>query len=303
MIKKPLRSPVNQRKLTVPELNRLAKKLLRQADEHKGNAGKVLLIGGDAGKAGAIILAGLGALYSGAGWTHIAMLDSASAHLIDSYPELMLVDAMRFSPKQILGNINPDVIAIGPGLGFSKTAKNYLRQALSSSQILILDADALQLLANNTGLMSALKARSFPAIITPHAGEAAALLQTDAASIQANRPHALLDLIKLTNAIVVLKGQHTLIGSPTQKMLVCPYGNPGMATAGMGDVLTGCVAALTAQGIQHDLNAWGATILAVYLHALAGDSLAKKGIGPIGMTASELSQEIRTVLNKVISQK
>jgi NAD(P)H-hydrate repair Nnr-like enzyme with NAD(P)H-hydrate dehydratase domain len=88
-----------------------------------------------------------------------------------------------------------------------------------------------------------------------------------------------------------------------QKTLVCPCGNPGMATAGMGDVLTGCVAALTAQGIQHNLDAWSATILAVYLHALAGDSLAKKGIGPIGMTASELSQEIRTVLNTVISQK
>lgn len=196
MIKKPLPSPGNQRKLTVPELNRLAKKLVRQADEHKGNAGKVLLIGGDAGKAGAIILAGLAALYSGAGWTHIAMLDSASAHLINSYPELMLIDAMRFSPKQIQRNINPDVIAIGPGLGFSKAAKNYLRQVLSSEHILILDADALHLLANNAVLMNALNARSFPAIITPHAGEAASLLQTDAASIQANRPHALLDLIR-----------------------------------------------------------------------------------------------------------
>ena len=150
MIKKRLPNAVNQRKLTVPELNRLAKKLVRQAAEHKGNAGKVLLIGGEAGKAGAIVLAGLGALYSGAGWTHLAMLDSASAHLLDSYPELMVTDTMRFSPKQILGNINPDVIAIGPGLGFSKTAKNYLRQALSSNQILILDADALQILANNT---------------------------------------------------------------------------------------------------------------------------------------------------------
>ena len=300
MIKKPLPRPVNQRKLTVPELNRLAKKLVRQADEHKGNAGKALLIGGETGKAGAIVLAGLGALYSGAGWTHLAMLDSASAHLIDSYPELMVADTMRFSPKQILGNINPDVIAIGPGLGFSKTAKNYLRQALSSNQILILDADALQLLANNTGLMNALKARSFPTIITPHAGEAAVLLQTDALSIQANRPQALLDLIKRTNAIVVLKGQHTLIGSPTQKTLVCPYGNPGMATGGMGDVLTGSIAALAAQGIRHQLSLWDTTGIAVQLHAVAADSLVNQGIGPIGLTPSETISEMRSLLNKLL---
>ena len=303
MIKNILPRPVNLRQLSVPELNRLAKKLVRQTDEHKGNAGKVLLIGGEAGKAGAIVLAGLGALYSGAGWTHIAMLDSDSAHLINSHPELMLVDAMRFSPEKILGDMNPNVIAIGPGLGFSKAAKNYLREALNCKKILILDADALHLLANNTVLMKALKTRLFPTIITPHAGEAAALLQTNSVSIQAHRPHALLDLIKLTNAIVVLKGQHTLIGSPSQKIVLCPFGNSGMATAGMGDVLTGCIAAIAAQGIQHHLEARDASILAVHLHALAGDYLVNKGIGPIGMAASELSQEIRTVLNKLINQK
>jgi len=103
--------------------------------------------------------------------------------------------------------------------------------------------------------------------------------------------------VALTKSVVVLKGQHTLLASPQHPVQQCLQGNPGLAVAGMGDVLTGCIAALAGQGVRHGLNLWQAAALGVQMHAIAGDYLLAKGIGPIGMTPSELAQEIRNVLN------
>jgi hydroxyethylthiazole kinase-like uncharacterized protein yjeF len=168
----------------------------------------------------------------------------------------------------------------------------------------VIDADALSLIADTPEYLDLLKQRNqtFPGktVITPHPGEAAHLLNTAADTIQANRLSALSQLIALTNSIVVLKGQHTLIASPAHSAVQCAQGNPGMAVGGMGDVLTGSIAAIAAQGIRHNLNLWEASCVGVQLHASAADSLVDKQIGPIGLTPSEVILEMRSLLNKLL---
>ena len=137
-------------------------------------------------------------------------------------------------------------------------------------------------------------------VLTPHPGEAAELLGTSTNDVQADRINALQSLITLTQSIVVLKGQHTLIGSPQSSTLECQEGNPGLATGGMGDVLTGSITAIAAQGIFHQLNLWESTGIAVQLHAAAADHLVARGIGPIGLTPSETILEMRSLLNKLL---
>jgi hydroxyethylthiazole kinase-like uncharacterized protein yjeF len=274
----------------------LIQKLQRQPNAHKGDAGKVLLIGGAPSMAGGLVLAGLGAMYSGAGWTQLMMLDTNSAHLVPSHPELMVHKAQDWEPQQALEHIRPDVVAIGPGLGLSAQAQMWLQAALQWSGPLVIDADALNMLALHPPLIQQLAKRA-DACITPHPGEAARLLNCTGSALQNDRLSGLSSLVALTQSVVVLKGQHTLLASPQHHAQQCLQGNAGLAVAGMGDVLTGCIAALAAQGVRHGLNLWEAAILGVQLHASAGDQLLAKGVGPVGMTPSELALEIRTVLN------
>jgi len=282
----------------------LAKRLKRGASEHKGNAGKVLLIGGAPGMAGALLLAGNACLHLGAGWTILEMLDPASAKACPESPELMI----RLANTQI-GDVliltRPDVIAIGPGLGKSELASKCLEAALHYQDVpLIIDADALNLIAESKDLLLALQNRNqqFPGqvVLTPHPGEAAKLLGITTENVQSNRLGTSEKLMTLTRSIVVLKGQHTLIASPKSPTLQCQEGNPGMGTGGMGDVLTGSIAAIAAQGVRHKLNLWESTGIAVQLHAAAADSLVSKGIGPIGLTPSETILEMRSLLNKLL---
>lgn len=282
----------------------LISRLKRAPSEHKGNAGKVLLVGGAPGMAGALLLAGSAALHLGAGWTMLEMLDPTAAHAIPEQAELMIRLA-SFNAQEQLETTAPDVIAIGPGLGFSVLAKDWLIASLRYPKVpLVIDADALNLIADNPELLDLLKQRNqaFPGmtVLTPHPGEAAHLLNTSAAAIQANRTEALADLNKLTNSIVVLKGQHTLIASPVHPAEQCAQGNPGMAVGGMGDVLTGTIAAIAAQGLHHNLNLWESTCIGVQLHASAADSLVAKQIGPIGLTPTEVILEMRSLLNKLL---
>ena len=282
----------------------LISRLKRAPSEHKGNAGKVLLVGGAPGMAGALLLAGSAALHLGAGWTMLEMLDPTAAHAMPEQAELMIRLA-SFNAQEQLETTAPDVIAIGPGLGFSVLAKDWLIASLRYPKVpLVIDADALNLIADNPELLDLLKQRNqaFPGmtVLTPHPGEAAHLLNTSAAAIQANRTEALADLNKLTNSIVVLKGQHTLIASPLHPAEQCAQGNPGMAVGGMGDVLTGTIAAIAAQGLQHNLNLWESTCIGVQLHASAADSLVAKQIGPIGLTPTEVILEMRSLLNKLL---
>ena len=282
----------------------LVKLLKRQPAEHKGNAGKVVLIGGAPGMAGALILAGNACLHLGAGWTILEILDPASAHADIHCPELMIRLATNDIQKT-LTTTRPDVIAIGPGLGKSKLAEQCLRTALLYPNIpLVIDADALNLISDSNELLKFLQDRNkeYPGLstLTPHPGEAAKLLDTTTEDVQADRIGAIQKLVKLTQSIVVLKGQHTLIASPQYDPVECLAGNPGMGTGGMGDVLTGSIAAIAGQGLRHQLNLWQATGIAVELHASAADSLVKKGIGPIGLTPSETILEMRALLNKLL---
>lgn len=283
---------------------KLAQRLKRAPAEHKGDAGKVILVGGAPGMAGALLLAGNACLYLGAGWTILEMLDPTSAHVCMDHPELMIRLAdpkINFSAQQN----KADVIAIGPGLGVSELAKHWLHNILSSTHApIVIDADAINLIASNQDLLQALQKRNqeYPeqTVLTPHPGEAANLLHSSAVDVQANRVDALAQLVELTQSIVVLKGQNTLIASPNHQPLQCAEGNAGMGTGGMGDVLTGSIAAIAAQGLRHQLNLWEASGLAVELHARAADSLVSKGVGPIGLTPSEVILEMRSLLNRLL---
>jgi hydroxyethylthiazole kinase-like uncharacterized protein yjeF len=282
----------------------LASRLKRGPAEHKGDAGKAVLIGGSSGMAGALLLAGNACMHLGAGWTILEMLDPSSAHACMDHPELMIrlanAEAMNGLP-----NINPNVIAIGPGLGISALALSALEKTLNIPSIpLVIDADALNLIASSKAVLKTLRDRNqqFPSqtVLTPHPGEAAQLLQCSSVDIQSDRLGSIEKLVELTGSIVVLKGQNTLLASPLNPILLCEQGNPGMGTGGMGDILTGSIAAIAAQGVKHDLNLWEAAEIAVQLHALAADSLVSKGVGPIGLTPSETILEMRSLLNKLL---
>lgn len=282
--------------MTTQTLNtfHLISRLQRQAHEHKGHAGKVLMIGGAPGMAGAILLAGRAALHAGSGWVILDFVDERAISVLSDQPELMLRVAQIGDAAQI----NPDVIAIGPGLGQGDLAKQLLSEVLQSSALLVIDADALNLIATNPYLLSQLKARSsLSTVLTPHPGEAANLLKETTEQIQSNRELAIQKLVDLTGSIVVLKGHHTLVHAPQQSMQVCLRGNPGMGVGGMGDVLTGITAAILAQGIRHGLNAYEAACLAVELHSGAADNLLNQGVGPIGLTPSEVLFEVRNLIN------
>lgn len=278
--------------------------LKRAPNEHKGSAGKVMLVGGASGMAGALILAGNACLHLGAGWTILEMLDPTSAHANLDHPELMIRLADQ-NAQAVLNNEKLDVIAIGPGLGRSDLANTWLEATLATQKIsLVIDADALNLIASSAYLLNQLQKRNqnFPerTVITPHPGEAAKLLNCTSEEVQSNRLVAIEKLVSLTQSIVVLKGQHTLIASPQHRAVECQEGNPGMGTGGMGDALTGSIAAIAAQGIRHQVDLWEATGIAVQLHAMAADSLVSKGTGPIGLTPSETILEMRSLLNRSI---
>ena len=260
--------------------------------------------------AGALLLSGKSALHSGAGYSILCMLDSHSAHALARQPELMIesaqVNNLADEPIAHLQRLQPNVIAIGPGLGSSLLAKAWLGAVIRDYAVvpslgaIVLDADALNLIAADNALGAALQNCSLTCILTPHPGEAARLLHSSSAEIQADRMGSLSALVTWSKQIVILKGQHTLLGSPIQATHICNRGNPGLAVGGTGDVLTGLIAALVAQGIKKGLSPWEAACLGVEVHALAADQLRAKLGGPIGITPSELILEIRQVLNDLL---
>ena len=288
----------------------LAKKLQRLPDTNKGHSGKVLCIGGSIGMAGALLLTAKSALHSGAGYIMLCMLDGHSAHALAGQPELMIesaqVNNLADDPTLHLQRIQPNVIAIGPGLGSTPLAKAWLGAvlrdyaAISSLGAIVFDADALNVIAADEGLGAALQNCKLPCVLTPHPGEAARLLHSSSAEVQADRIASLTALVAWSKHIVILKGQHTLLGSPSEETRVCHRGNPGLAVGGTGDVLTGLIASLLAQGMDKKLTPWEAACLGVEVHALAADRLLAKLGGPIGMTPSELILEIRQVLNDLL---
>jgi ADP-dependent NAD(P)H-hydrate dehydratase / NAD(P)H-hydrate epimerase len=257
----------------------------RTRNVHKGLFGHVLAVGGDHGMGGAIRLAGEAALRSGAGLVSVATQPDHLAPLLAARPELMITAVA--GAQELDGLLEKaGTIALGPGLGQRSWGHALWHRALASGKPAVLDADALNLLARHPRRLVA------PAVLTPHPAEAARLLASDTASVQANRYAAAQAIAERYNAVVVLKGAGTLIAALGHGVAVCPWGNPAMASGGMGDVLTGIAAALLAQG----LDAWDAACLAVAAHARAGDIAARDGAG---LLASDLFVPLRRVLGGV----
>ena len=253
----------------------------RQRTAHKGDFGHVLVIGGGPGMPGAVRLAGEAALRAGAGLVSIATHPSHASLAVASRPELMphgIAEAGELEP--LLERAS--VIAFGPGLGRSDWAEGLFRYVAELSLPAVWDADALNFLAEEPGAAD-------HRVITPHPGEAARLLGIDTAAVQADRPAALAALVSRYGGVAVLKGAGSLTSGEVPYL--CTAGNPGMGSAGMGDVLTGVIAGLVAQGLVPEL----AAAVGVEAHARAGD-LAAAG-GERGLIASDLMAELRQVLN------
>lgn len=261
--------------------------LPRPNNSHKGSYGNAAIIGGATGMAGAALLAGRASLHLGAGRVYVGMLDRLPVDPIQ--PELML------RPADAALSV-ATAIAIGPGLGDSAQALDLLRQAIELPLPLVIDADGLNLLAAHPALHRHLVRREAASILTPHPLEAARLLDTSVAAVQADRIAAALALAARFGAQVVLKGAGSVLATPARRWAINATGNPGLATAGTGDVLTGFVVALLAQGWPADK----ALAAAVHLHGLAADRCVAAGCGPIGLTAGELIAPARAQLNRWI---
>lgn len=262
----------------------------RPRDSHKGQFGTVGIIGGGNGMIGAALLAGRAALKLGAGCVHAGLLADNAPGVDMQQAELMLhkAQAMLQLPKL-------DVIAIGCGMGHNLSAQKILHDALKLEVSLVLDADALNMLAMRPDLRSLLFTRKAPSVITPHPGEAARLLGISTEEVQLARPSVAQELARRMNCSVVLKGAGSLCVTRDGKIWLNNTGNPGMSGPGMGDVLSGIIAAFIAQGLSAD----NAMLLAVHLHGAAGDALAQQQAS-IGMTASEVTEWSRWLLNQWI---
>lgn len=257
----------------------------RSRTSHKGSLGHVLVMGGAPGFGGAALLASQAAARLGAGKVTLA---TAHEHITASLvrcPEVM-VRAVRGGADAADLPASADVVVIGPGLGQESWGQAMLQSALKASSPLVVDADALNLLASRWPDL-----RRDNWILTPHPGEAARLLGCSVSDIQADRPEAARALQRARGGIVILKGAGSLIAGPSG-LVVCPYGNPGMASGGMGDILSGMLGALVGQFNSLEQSAW----LGVMAHALAGDEAAKAA-GERGLLASDLASYARVLIN------
>jgi NAD(P)H-hydrate epimerase len=274
-----------------PRLERILESEILQAlprrarKAHKGDFGRVLIVGSGVGMPGAVRLAGEACLRVGAGLVTVAVAPENVGAIASGRPELIClplsdVEGLREPIERA------DVVAIGPGLGRSAWAHRALDAVLESDKPLVVDADALNLIAE------AGPKRRDNWILTPHPGEAGRLLGGMGTSdVQSDRLAALGDLVERYGGTVVLKGAGTLVGAPGRIPGVCERGNPGMASAGMGDVLTGAVAGILAQC----RDPWLAARVGVLTHAMAGDAVARTG--ERGLLASDVARELRTCVN------
>jgi NAD(P)H-hydrate epimerase len=256
----------------------------RRRTMHKGNTGHLLIVGGDHGMPGAVLMAAKAALRTGAGRVTVVTRQEHAAALVSNQPEIMVhgMDDEQDIPESLLDRVN--VIAIGPGLGRQNWGNRLLNQVLDTEIVKVIDADALVHLVH-------IPANLDRSIITPHPGEAAILLDSSVAEIEQNRFRAIEQLCEEYGAITVLKGAGTLVYDGMNQVHVCPFGNPGMATAGMGDILTGIIAGLVAQGV----DARQAALSGVCLHGLAGDDASHDG--ERGMVATDLLPFLRQRVN------
>ncbi len=279
----------------------------RPADAHKGTFGRVLIIGGSRGMSGAPSLAGLGALRGGAGLVYVAVpheILPIVAAIEPSYLTIPLPTCEEHGGvsaealpglRQACGG--KDAIAIGPGLGLSADASSIVMALVTElTQPMVIDADALTLLAMKnpavTEILGVLTTAG-PRVLTPHPGEFARLIGVDVATVQIRREKLAAEFAKAHGVILVLKGHRTII-TDGERLAVNQTGNPGMATGGSGDVLTGLIAALLAQG----MSPFDAAQLGAHLHGLAGD-LAAAELSQPGLIASDLPRYLATTWKRL----
>ncbi len=265
----------------------------RRANSHKGSYGNVGIIGGAEGMTGAAVLAARAALHMGPGKVYLGLFDKDRPAFDLLHPEIMLRDA-----KVLVKDDTMTAFAVGMGMG--ETGAASLMALLLLDKPLVVDADALNAVSTNPSIRAAFEAKKaesarpcLPFIFTPHPGEAARLLGMQTADVQSDRPAAALALAAMFACVVVLKGAGTIVAHPDGRYVINTTGNPGMATGGTGDALAGMLAAFLAIG----LDVWDASRLGVYLHGAAGDAALEHGMGPHGLTASEIIFEARALLN------
>ena len=256
----------------------------RHASAHKGEFGHVLIIGGDAGMSGAVRMAGEAALRVGAGLVSVATRKEHAAMVSSNRPEIMSHGVESTEElKRLLAKAT--VVAIGPGLGTSKWAEDLKSEVMASDLPLVVDADAINLLAKE-------KFRRDNWVLTPHPGEAARLLDIEIEAVENDRFNAVSQMTQQFDGIAVLKGCGTLVARKNKPFAICLAGNPGMATGGMGDVLTGVIAGLIAQGLDN----YDAARLGVCIHGQAAD-MAVGAIGERGLLATDLMSGLRRLVN------
>ncbi|MBI3611126.1 MAG: NAD(P)H-hydrate dehydratase [Nitrospirae bacterium] len=274
----------------------------RPMNAHKGTFGHVLVIAGSVGKGGAAVMTSLAALRVGAGLVTLALPSGLEASLPDRPLEIMTLPLPQTADRSIgRAALEPllkfaqdkTVAAIGPGLSTHPETVNVVHDLVTRLTIpMVIDADGLNALV---GRLDLLKQARAPVVLTPHPGEMARLIGVRVPEIQADRLEVSADFVRRHPVTLVLKGAQTIIAARSGLLTINPTGNPGMATAGTGDVLTGMIAGLIAQGYEPDL----AARLGVYLHGRAGD-LAASEVGEVGFLAGDLIQRIPAVISKAL---
>ncbi|MBF0303691.1 MAG: NAD(P)H-hydrate dehydratase, partial [Desulfamplus sp.] len=275
----------------------------REANSHKGNYGHLLLVAGSTGKTGAAALAANSAMASGAGLVTLAVPESINSTMEPQVTETMTFPLPENQRGQIshtalnliIKNLVKDkrVVAVGPGLGIDDSTIRVVHGMVEEISLpMVIDADGLNAIAVNPYI---LKSRKSPTILTPHPGEMARLTGKSTAQIQENRVETATIFAMEFNVIVVLKGASTIIALPNGTVHICPTGNPGMASGGMGDVLTGMIAGFVAQGFEPS----EAVIAGVYTHGLCGDTLAQRR-GAFGFVASDIIRIIPETIHLML---
>lgn len=274
---------------------------LRDIEGHKGDYGHVLVLGGSPGLTGAVVLTGEAALRSGAGLVTVGVARSLNPILEEKLTEVMT----RPLPETAGGFLSPEAaealsdlwprvtaVAVGPGLSIYPEAKDFLRAVLRKTTVpVVIDADGLNIVASEIEL---LKEAQAPVILTPHPGEMARLLNISVAEVQSQRLEVARSSALRWGAIVVLKGARTIIATPAEEVFVNPTGNPGMASGGTGDVLTGIIAGLLAQGLRPAI----AAAMGVFIHGAAGDKAAEEK-GLRSMTAVDVIASLPFVFKRL----
>jgi NAD(P)H-hydrate epimerase len=278
----------------------------RVPETHKGTYGHLLAVAGSRGKSGAAVLLARSALRSGVGLMTAAVpagsLSAVAAQqaelMTEPLPETAAGVLSRGAASRALRLLGErDALAIGPGLGIASDTRSAVLAILKKRICpAVADADALNAIVGEKITPALLGSRRHPLVLTPHPGEAARLLRSNAAKIQSDRSAAALTLARRSGAVVVLKGHRTLVSAPDGRVAVNASGNPGMATAGTGDVLTGMIGAFLARGME----AWDAARLAVFVHGDAGDRAADDR-GVDGLIASDLLDRVPDSMNALLA--